>query len=186
MTKVILAVYNLGNDVKTYDIVLRCFIYGIDVNSANVDTKQTPLHYAVQRFYEQDVHLLLRLGANPEATDNWGRSPYDCAVRNGNHKMAALLAPDKAAALAERRGTKDKVGSYWTMLRENAMVRGRELMMLGGTAFSVFHLTGKVVWALWGFFINGFALQSYQCTCCRFTFGTTSATPGTCGQCICC
>lgn len=141
MTKVILAVYNLGNDVKTYDIVLRCFIYGIDVNSANVDTKQTPLHYAVQRFYEQDVHLLLRLGANPEATDNWGRSPYDCAVRNGNHKMAALLAPDKAAALAERRGTKDKVGSYWTMLRENAMVRGRELMMLGGTAFSVFHLT---------------------------------------------
>lgn len=144
ITQCILSVYNLATDVKTYDIILRAVIYGIDVNSPNADTNQTALHYAVQRFYEQDVHLLLKLGADTTLTDNWGRTPYDCAVKHGNQKLAALLSPEKSFVQNQKQpSAKEKMSSYWTLVSGNSMIRSREFIKWGGMTFMVVHLSRK-------------------------------------------
>lgn len=146
MMQAVISIYNLLGAVKSYHIILRCAIYGIDVNSTNPDTQQTALHYAVQRFNLQDVHLLLQLGANPNVKDRWDQTPYDYAVQNGNKQMASLLCPE-VAQLEPKLSIKQKLSSYIDMIKGSTMVRNRMIMKWSGAFFSIFHLACKFLQA---------------------------------------
>ena len=142
MMQAINTVHNLFGNVKSYDIVLRCHIYGIDVNDQNPETDQTALHYAVQRFYTQDVHLLLRLGIKVEIMDKWGRTAYDYALRAGNKPMARLLALEKVQQEPSK-SLKQKLAFYYGLLKRSSRARNQQILKWAGITFSTSHTSSK-------------------------------------------
>ncbi len=51
----------------------------------------TPLHHAVKAGFVQTIHVLLEHGADPDALDDRGRTPFDWLAR-------AVKSVDRAAA----------------------------------------------------------------------------------------
>lgn len=124
---------------KPQDVILRCFIFGIDVNSQNASNGMTALHYAVQSHSQQSVHLLLRLGANPALPDYQGDTPYDYAIRYGNLKLAYFLSPPRNTINILR-----KVWMYFCHLLYSSSARFSEGRFWIGVCITTIQLFGKL------------------------------------------
>ena len=68
-------------------LLLKC---GCSVDAADYDQRR-PLHLAASVGNEQIVQLLLREGADAQATDRWGGTPLDDAVREKHQHVEAVL-----------------------------------------------------------------------------------------------
>ena len=78
----------LGGDQS--EAVRMLIRYGAEINDKAKDGS-TPLHAAVAQQNLDIVSLLLELGANPSATDNAGRTPYDLALELKAPALGKLL-----------------------------------------------------------------------------------------------
>lgn len=75
-------------------IVALLLDHGADVNSRNVRTGQTPLHYCARCDDVPEVaELLLARGADPAIRDNRGNLALDFAERRAGSKVAEVLRP---------------------------------------------------------------------------------------------
>lgn len=126
---------------KPQDVILRCYIFGIDVNSQTATSGLTALHYAVQSHSQQSVYLLLRLGANPALTDYSGRTPYHYAIRYGNLKLAYLLA---TSAHQKSINIFQKVWMYFCNLFYSTSARFSEGRFWIGVCITTVQLFGKM------------------------------------------
>ena len=69
----------------------------VDVNVADYDSR-TALHLAASENHVATVLYLMEAGANPTATDRWGNTAYDDALRGGYSHLCAILAPQSTQA----------------------------------------------------------------------------------------
>jgi len=59
------------------DVAILMIKSGAKVNTWDRYTKTTPLHSAVQCSHQELIKVLLQHGANPNAKDQFGKTPYD-------------------------------------------------------------------------------------------------------------
>jgi len=67
------------------------FLSEVDVNAVDPDGK-TPLHYAAEKKDAGLAAFFISLGANPNVTDNEGRTPLGICIGNSDFKVAEVLA----------------------------------------------------------------------------------------------
>lgn len=127
---------------KPQDVILRCYIFGIDVNIQTATTGLTALHYAVQSHSQQSVHLLLRLGADPALPDYCGRTAYHYAIRYGNLKLAYLLPSNERDQKLVN--VFQKVWMYLCHLFYSASARFSEGRFWIGVGITTVQLLGKL------------------------------------------
>lgn len=76
---------------KRYDIIELCINSGIDVNQSRRKSGITPLMLASCFSDTHTIDILLKHGANINATDKYGMSPKDYARKLGQKKMQEYL-----------------------------------------------------------------------------------------------
>lgn len=126
---------------RPQETILRCFVYGIDVNSQTPEGL-TALHLAVQAHSLQSVRLLLWLGANITLVDRRGCTPFDYALHFGNLQLARLLSfPDRSylASLSWSR----RLYLYYRLVRTSSGARCAELRFWLGASILLFQLARK-------------------------------------------
>lgn len=77
------------NDLSIVDLLLQ---HGADVRATGGESKSTPLHVvAWYNSCQEIIELLIRMKADVNSQDKWGRTPLSVAVWEGHHNIAAIL-----------------------------------------------------------------------------------------------
>ncbi|KAK4530831.1 hypothetical protein CCYA_CCYA05G1688 [Cyanidiococcus yangmingshanensis] len=107
--------FELIDAVARGDIAaVRSFIQeGVDVRQADYD-RRTALHLAAAEGYTKVAHLLIEAGADVLATDRWGSTPLQEAIRFKHPETAVYLEAVTGAQMRRRMRPVVHEGSTWT------------------------------------------------------------------------
>ena len=143
MMRTIFTNQHCGSMFRPHDLLLRCYIWGINVNDQN-SIGMTVLHYATKYNSLQSVHLLLWLGANPIITDYQCRAPFHYALDNGNKPMARLLVvPWEKSQKMDQFSLMQNLKLYLRSLRYNSVLFFSELRYWIGLLIIIIQLGSK-------------------------------------------